>query len=68
MFLAHEIFWQFVVEGVLAPGMDTNNLKLPWFHITKYGRDVLATVPDSTRVRNVFLDSAASVGSSFVAG
>ena len=37
------MFWQFVVEGVLAPGMDSSNLKLPWFHITKYGRGVLAT-------------------------
>lgn len=43
VFLAHEMFWQFVIEGVLAPGMDSNNLKLPWFHITKYGRDVLAS-------------------------
>jgi hypothetical protein len=43
LFLAQEVFWQFVVEGVLAPGMDSSNLKLPWFHITKYGRDVLAS-------------------------
>jgi hypothetical protein len=37
------VFWQLVVEGVLAPGMDYNNLKLPWFHITEYGREVLAS-------------------------
>jgi hypothetical protein len=42
LFLAQEVFWQLVVEGILAPGMDSDNLKLPWFHITKYGRDVLA--------------------------
>jgi hypothetical protein len=23
--------------------MDSSNLKLPWFHITKYGREVLAS-------------------------
>lgn len=43
LFLAQEVFWQLVVEGVLAPGMDSSNLKLPFFHITKYGREVLAT-------------------------
>jgi hypothetical protein len=43
LFMAQEVFWQFVVEGILAPGMDSSNLQLPWFHITKYGRDVLAS-------------------------
>jgi hypothetical protein len=43
LFMAQEVFWQFVVEGLLAPGMDHSNLKLPWFHITKYGGDVLAS-------------------------
>lgn len=32
-----------IVEGLLAPGMDPNNLHLPWFHITKHGHDVLAS-------------------------
>jgi hypothetical protein len=41
LFLAQEVFWQLVIEGVLAPGMDSSNLKLPWFHITKHGRAVL---------------------------
>ena len=43
LFLAQEVFWQLVVEGVLAPGMDSSNLKLPWFHITKYGHEVLTS-------------------------
>ena len=43
LFLAQEVFWQLLIEGVLAPGMDSSNLKLPWFHITKHGRDVLSS-------------------------
>ena len=43
LFLAQEVFWQLVGEGVLAPGMDPNNLNLPWFHFTKYGREVIAS-------------------------
>jgi hypothetical protein len=43
VFLAQELFWQLVVEGILAPGMDSSNLKLPWFHITGHGREVLAS-------------------------
>jgi len=42
LFLAQEVFWQLIVEGILAPGMDPNNLHLPWFHITGHGREVLA--------------------------
>jgi len=41
MFLAQEVFWQLVVEGILAPGMDSHNLGLPWFHVTSYGSEVL---------------------------
>ena len=43
VFLAQEVFWQLVVEGVLAPGMDSSNLSLPGFHITTYGHRVLAS-------------------------
>jgi hypothetical protein len=35
------VFWQLVIEGILAPGMDSSNLNLPWFHVTKYGKDVI---------------------------
>ena len=27
LFLAQEVFWQFIIEGVLAPGMDSSNLQ-----------------------------------------
>ena len=40
-FLIWETFWQFVVEGIVAPGMNAENLQLPWFHVTSYGRQVL---------------------------
>jgi hypothetical protein len=39
--LAQEVFWALVVEGVLSPGRDYNDDKLPWFHITAYGGRVL---------------------------
>lgn len=45
IFAAHEVFWQLVVEGVLSPGMNSSNLNLPWFHVTRYGRDVLKAGP-----------------------
>jgi len=40
--LANEVMWQFIVQGVIAVGLeDANNLTLPWFHVTDYGRQVL---------------------------
>jgi hypothetical protein len=41
--LALEVFWQSVIEGILAPGFDYNNSNLPWFHVTAYGRQVIAS-------------------------
>jgi hypothetical protein len=38
---AEEVFWQLVIEGVLSPGTNSNNLNLPWFHVTRHGREVL---------------------------
>ena len=40
-FYVQEVFWQMVVEGILAPGLDPSNSNLPWFHVTKYGKQVL---------------------------
>jgi hypothetical protein len=45
VFAAQEVFWQLVVEGVLSPGMDSNNIELPWFHVTRYGQEVLKAGP-----------------------
>jgi hypothetical protein len=42
MFLVEEVFWQLVGECILAPGMNSNNPNLPWFHVTAYGKQVLA--------------------------
>jgi hypothetical protein len=40
-----DVFWQFVGEGILAPGINlgSHNCNLPWFHITPYGHTVIAT-------------------------
>lgn len=36
-----EVFWQLVIEGIVAPGLNPSNPNLPWFHVTPYGRKVL---------------------------
>src|SRR5206468_925857 len=41
VFHLHEVFWQLLTEGVLAPGFDSSNLNLPSFHVTEFGRAVL---------------------------
>jgi len=33
--------WEYITNGVLAPGSDTNNLDLPFLHLTKYGQDII---------------------------
>lgn len=37
------VFWELVIEGVVAPGMSgqASSMNLPWFHITPYGKKVL---------------------------
>ena len=40
-FLAQEVCWELIIQGVLAPGLDASNPNLPFFHITEYGRKVL---------------------------
>jgi hypothetical protein len=37
-----EVFWQLLIEGIVAPGKDSSNQNLPWFHVTEYGKKVLA--------------------------
>jgi hypothetical protein len=41
VFHLHEVLWQLLTEGVLAPGSDSSNLNLPFFHVTEFGRAVL---------------------------
>lgn len=47
VFFAQEVFWQLLVEGIVAPGMNSSNLELPFFHITEHGHTVLASVEPS---------------------
>lgn len=37
-----EVFWQLLIEGIVAPGMNSSDQNLPWFHVTEYGKKVLA--------------------------
>ncbi|MCC6590183.1 MAG: hypothetical protein IT168_26055 [Bryobacterales bacterium] len=41
--LFQEMFWQLVCEGILSPGYNASNDRLPFFHITDYGRQVLTS-------------------------
>jgi len=36
-----DVFWELVIEGVVAPGVDAYNIGLPFYHVTTYGRKVL---------------------------
>jgi hypothetical protein len=36
-----EIVWDLLVQGVLAPGKNSLNLNLPFFHVTEYGEECL---------------------------
>lgn len=40
-FLAQDVMWEFMIQGIIAPGLDVSNPNLPWFHITEYGKKVL---------------------------
>lgn len=33
--------WEYITNGVLAPGSDSTNMDLPFLHLTKYGRDII---------------------------
>ena len=39
--LLHEILWELLVQGVLAPGMNSSNLDFPYIHVTDYGMRLL---------------------------
>ena len=41
LFHLREVMWQLFCEGVLAPGTNSSNLELPWFHLTDLGRSVV---------------------------
>ncbi len=39
--LVHEIIWDLLIQGVLAPGLNRSNLEFPWIHVTEYGMQCL---------------------------
>ncbi len=39
--LVHEVVWDLLVRGVLAPGKNSLNLHLPFVHVTEYGAQSL---------------------------
>ena len=41
LILLQDVFWEFIIQGIIAPGTNLSNPNLPWFHITDYGRKVL---------------------------
>lgn len=46
-FYVTEAFWQLLIEGVVAPGMNSSNMNLPWFHVTAHGKKVIeSSEPD----------------------
>jgi hypothetical protein len=40
--LAHDVFWELVIQNIVAPGHNIANPNLPFFHTTEYGKKVLA--------------------------
>lgn len=40
--LVQDILWEFMIQGVLAPGLDIGNPNLPFFHVTEYGSKVIS--------------------------
>ena len=36
-----DVFWELVIGGVVAPGLNLANPNLPFFHLTEYGRTVV---------------------------
>lgn len=34
----HDILWELLIQGILAPGLNSSNLNLPHVHVTEYGR------------------------------
>lgn len=37
----YDILWDLLIQGVLAPGMDSSNLYFPFLHVTDYGQRCL---------------------------
>lgn len=35
------ILWELLVQGILAPGINSSNLDFPWIHVTEFGTNCL---------------------------
>jgi hypothetical protein len=42
-YYASEVCWHFLTTGVLAPGFDSSNVGLPFFHLTTFGKVFVKT-------------------------
>ena len=40
-----EVFWSFIVQGIIMPGLNVSNPNLPFFTLTDYGKTVISS-PD----------------------
>jgi hypothetical protein len=56
VFHLNEVLWHLLTEGVLAPGIDSANLNLPWFHVTEFGRAVLESASANVFDPDGYLD------------
>src|SRR6266852_2109031 len=45
LFHTQQIYVELLAQGLIAPGSDPSNTKLPFFHITEYGAAVLDAFP-----------------------
>jgi hypothetical protein len=50
-----DVFWELVVEGVVAPGSNSSNLQLPFYHVTSYGQRVLAATAGHPHDEDAYL-------------
>jgi hypothetical protein len=41
LFHVKEVIWRLMVEGILAPGLNSPNPNMPWFHLTEFGNRVI---------------------------
>lgn len=38
---SQEVFWSFIVQGILLPGYNDQHLDLPFFRLTEYGKTII---------------------------
>lgn len=58
---AQEVFWSFIVQGILLPGYNDQHLDLPFFRLTEYGKSVLDSPDPVPYDTNGYLEHLKSV-------